>query len=399
MITWRTLITYLGILVVAAALLVLGNRVASGDVELFQDEFTLTAEARVERIVEVLEVDSEWHPMTIVFFEARITSSEHRGELVIAEQNLDDFLGLGLTAVSEGDRVVLLSMAGMDEWFFVDFVRINYIIILGIVFMILLLIFGRVKGLNAILSLGFTCVAVFTVFIPSILSGGNIHLWAVGVCLYSIIVTILIINGLNKKSAAAITGCVGGVVTAALLTLLMSSLMGLTGLTTGESMDLLYLPLEVPIDLRALIFAGIIIGASGAVMDVAVSISSALWELREQAPELSFSSIFKSGINIGRDVMASMTNTLVLAYIGSSLTVILLLVVNVGSVTDLFNSELVIVEFLKAIVGSMGILLAMPLTALVCAALFPKKAPNTGTGSEDPQNHYDLGDDNETFYE
>jgi uncharacterized membrane protein len=296
--------------------------------------------------------------------------------VIEAEQNLEEMLGISFEKVTVGDRIILVNFGG-SEWFFVDFVRINQIIILGVIFAVLLLIFGRAKGLNAILSLGFTCMAVFTVFIPAILSGNNIYLSSIIVCLFSIIVTILIINGVNKKSLASITGCIGGVIAAAGLTLLMSHTLRLTGITSGESVNLLYLPLETPLNLRALIFAGIIIGASGAVMDVAVSISSALWELRAQAPDITFGSLFKSGINIGRDVMASMTNTLVLAYIGSSLTMLLLLIVYEASMIDLFNSELIITELLQAIIGSMGILLAMPLTALVCAALFARKGGKT----------------------
>jgi uncharacterized membrane protein len=374
MVTWKTLISYFGIVVFAIAFLFLGSRHVQSDLVLFQDDMSETVEARIDNIVGIYATEMEWAQAVLIIFEATITGGERRGEVVTAEQSVDNFLGDIFTEVQVGDRVILTSFSGGD-WFFIDFIRFNQIVILGAVFIILLLVFGRVKGLNAILSLGFTCVAVFTIFIPSILTGRNMYLSSVIVCLYSIVVTILIVNGLNKKSLAAVTGCIGGVIAAAALTLLMNHSLNLTGITSGESIDLLYLPLEHPIDLRALIFAGIIIGASGAVMDVAVSISSALWELKIQAPNASFSDIFKSGINIGRDVMASMTNTLVLAYIGSSLTLILLLVVHVGSLTDLFNSELVIVEMLQAIIGSMGILLAMPLTALVCAALFSRKKP------------------------
>ena len=153
----------------------------------------------------------------------------------------------------------------------------------------------------------------------------------------------------------------------------MNRVLGLTGWINSESAHLANLPTENPIDLKAIIFAGIIIGAVGAIMDVAVSISSALWELKAQAPKLSFGGIFKSGVNIGRDIMGSMTNTLVLAYIGSSLTVILLLIVYAASFTELLNREMVIIELLQSLVGSMGILLTMPLTALVCAVLYTKK--------------------------
>ena len=371
MITWKTLISYLVIIVLAVLFLYFGNRAVRSDVPIYEDDGSLSAEAKVEGIINVYEDFFDWGTTTTINFEARITSGEFRNETVIVSQQIDDFLGALNREVSEGDRIIIRSFVP-DEWFFSDFVRINQIIILGGIFVALLLILGRVKGLKAILSLGFTCLAVFTIFIPSILSGRNIYLSAVIVCAYSIIVTILIINGVNKKSFAAIVGCLGGVITAAGLALFMNYTLNLTGIVSGESMRLLYLPLENPIDLRAIIFAGIIIGAVGAVMDVAVSISSALWELKSQAPDLSLRKIYKSGMNIGRDVMASMTNTLVLAYIGSSLSVIVLLIVTVESLTVLFNSELVIVELLQAIIGSLGILVTVPLTALICAVLLSR---------------------------
>jgi uncharacterized membrane protein len=211
------------------------------------------------------------------------------------------------------------------------------------------------------------------VFIPSILTGKNIYISAIVVCVYSVVVTLFLLNGVNRKSIAAITGCFGGVIAAGLLTLFMNNALSLTGMVDSESIFLLYLPTENPIDLKAIIFAGIIIGAVGAIMDVAVSISSALWELKIQAPALTFRELFASGTNIGKDIMGSMTNTLVLAYIGSSLSVILLLIVGAHSFIDLLNRELVVIELLQAIVGSLGILLTMPLTALMCALLFTQK--------------------------
>jgi len=375
MITWKTLVSYLVVIAFSILFLYFGNQIVS-PVLIYEDDSSRSVEARVERIISISETDLDWGTTTIIKFEALVTSGEYRNEAVIARQTLDDFMGALNREVSEGDRVILVSFSP-DEWYFFNFIRIHQIIILGGIFVALLLVLGKIKGLNAMLSLGFTCAAIFAVFIPSILSGKNIYLSAVIVCAYSIIVTILIINGVNKKSLAAITGCLGGVIAAALLTLIMNHTLELTGVVSSESIRLLYFNFENPIDLRAVIFAGIIIGAVGAVMDVAVSISSALWELKSQAPNLPLKKIYQSGIKIGKDVMASMTNTLVLAYIGSSLSVILLLVVDVGSLAVLFNSEFVIVEFLQAIIGSLGILATMPLTAFICAVLLSPKQKDT----------------------
>jgi len=235
---------------------------------------------------------------------------------------------------------------------------------------------GRKKGVNTILSLGLTCAAIFTVFIPAILSGFNIYLMAILVCMYTTIVTLLIVIGFNKKSLASVAGCVSGILAAGIIAIIMDRVLNLTGIVDEHSRYLINMPGGVKLNLRALIFAGIIIGAMGAIMDVAISIASSLWEIKEKAELISFKSLFRSGINIGRDIMGSMANTLILAYIGSSLSVVLLLSVFSGSALNLFNSEMIAVEILQALAGSFGILSAMPLTAVFCSVLYLKGSAN-----------------------
>jgi uncharacterized membrane protein len=368
------------VLIFALLFLYFGNKIASGNLTIFEEGGELPkVEATVINILDEFEESDEWHSTTTITFEAAITET---GQTVTAAQTLGGYIITLDKGVEAGDKVILIETA-LDEWHFMDYIRIDKMIILGAAFIALLLFFGRVKGLNAILSLGLTCVAIFAVFIPSILSGKNIYASTIIVCIYAVTVTIFLIIGINKQAFAAIAGCFGGVIAAGLITLIMSKALLLTGIVDDDSTYLLYLPTEIPIDLKAIIFAGIIIGAVGAIMDVAVSISAALWELKMQAPKLTFKELYKSGGNIGRDIMGSMTTTLVLAYIGSSLSIILILIVYASSFIDLVNRELVIVELLQAIVGSMGLLLTIPLTALISAALFTKTpaAPTATKGA------------------
>jgi len=158
----------------------------------------------------------------------------------------------------------------------------------------------------------------------------------------------------------------------------MDKLLYLTGVVDEHSRYLVNLPGEVQLNLHAVVFAGIIIGAMGAVMDVAISLSSSLWEIKEKAPLIKFKEMFSSGLTIGRDILGTMADTLILAYIGSSLTVVILLSVFSGSLLGLFNSEMIAVEILQALAGSFGILFAMPLTALFCSIIYLKeKKENT----------------------
>ena len=149
--------------------------------------------------------------------------------------------------------------------------------------------------------------------------------------------------------------------------------MNLTGMATEDTLYLTMLELEKPIDLRAIIFGTITIGALGAVMDVAMDISTSLNEIRQHDPEIGRMDLIKSGFNIGRDVMGTMANTLVLAYIGCDLaTTLLLAAYNVGTM-ELLNMELMINEFLDALAGSFGILMTLPLTSFICSLVYVKK--------------------------
>jgi uncharacterized membrane protein len=145
--------------------------------------------------------------------------------------------------------------------------------------------------------------------------------------------------------------------------------------TGDESIYLAYLPMDTPINLQAIIFASIIIGAMGAIMDVAMSISSALSEIKRQSPEITSKGLLSSGITIGKDILGTMSNTLVLAYIGSALSTVILLTVSDASLLFLLNREMIVVEILQALVGSFGIFFAIPLTSLFAAWLLGNNNP------------------------
>jgi uncharacterized membrane protein len=182
--------------------------------------------------------------------------------------------------------------------------------------------------------------------------------------------TLLVVSGANKKTLVACIGCVGGVLIAGILTLIMAHFLKLTGVVDESSYSLTTVNTDNPIDLLAIIFASIIIGAMGAVMDVAMSVASSLHELKLKAPELTVKELFNSGMVIGRDMMGTMANTLVLAYIGSSLTVTVLIVIFNSSLLELFNKERIVVEVLQALVGSTGILFTIPFSCIVSALMY-----------------------------
>ena len=325
------------------------------------------------RSAEIVWVDEDLHHILgdrTILFTAEIRTGQRRGHTVFARQSFAGFVQDASREVAPGDTVLLRSFN--DEWFYNGHYRTNRLFWLGILFTVCVLIFGGKKGFNTILSLVLTCAVVFAVFIPSILSGMNIYMMAILVCLYTTIMTLLIVIGFNKKSLAAAVGCISGIAVTGLITVIMDRVLFLTGILDEHSRFLMFLPVEGTINLRAIVFAGIIIGAMGAILDVAMSISSAMWEIKESAGKISFEKLLRSGLTIGRDVFGTMANTLILAYMGTSLSVILILLVYTDSLTSLLNMEMIVVEILQALAGSFGILFTMPLTSFFCSTIFLK---------------------------
>lgn len=347
--------------------------------ELIEQEYNKSYRARVISIEETIHEESEYaedYSTTTIRFKAQITNDEHKGRIVEAYQYIDSIVSVNPKVIETGDKIIISSLIARagegEEWVFLEYDRSTILIGLFLGFIALMVLFERKKGFNTVLSLIFTCLAIFMVFIPSILKGRNIYLSSIFVSIFIIFMTLLLLNGANKKTLCAIVGNLGGLLIAGLLAYMISEVMHLTGLIDDDSIFLLMINTEAPIDLKAILWAGIVIGSLGAVMDVSMSIASSMNELAENMCEKSFKSMLKSGINIGQDAIGTMTNTLVLAYIGSSLSVVLLLMVNYKDVLLLFNLEMIVFEIIQAIIGSMGILFAIPITALFAAYVFNK---------------------------
>ena len=369
------------VVLLSAAAIFVGNRILSRDFTLFHEAGGGYFNGRV---VEVLERTTSNHALgemedytnESIVFTCKITSGSYKGEVVTCEQAIDNLFASSesMKVVEAGDKIMLFDNSGGElpepVWQFADYYRFDKIILLAAIFVGLVLLLGRWKGVNTLLSLAFTALFVFMVFVPAVMSGRNIYIAVAITCLYTILMTLTLINGISRKTLATIIGCMAGTIVAALITSFMSKFLQLTGYVDEDSFYLMIMNPDKPIDLTAIIFAAIIIGAMGALMDVAMDISSSLFELHEHVPDMTFQVLFKSGMNIGRDIMGTMANTLVLAYIGSSLSGIMLLLTYSHSLMDILNREIIIVELLQALIGSLAILLTIPFTVVVCGLLY-----------------------------
>lgn len=373
----KNLIIYITTIVLSILYIVLLGKFFCKDLDLFQNSDDIVKAKVIEIIDTTLneyKIGNETYNQTTIYFKAKILSGDDKGEIVEAVQQINDLYAGQQKEITDGKKILLMEMNGTNEadYIMAEYVRTDYLFVLGIIFLIFLIVFGQKKGVNTILSLVLTCLSIFIVFIPAVLSGHNIYVWSIITCLFIIVMTLLLINGISKKTLCSMIGCIAGIFLTSLLTIIMAKFMHLTGLVDEQSYYLQLADNNQTFDLIAMIFGGIIIGAVGAIMDVAVSLSASLLEVYEKAKEKdkNIKSLMKSGLTIGRDMMGTMSNTLVMAYIGSSLSTTLLLVIYSGSLIELLNREMIIVELLQIIVGSFGLLLTIPFTSLICSFIY-----------------------------
>ena len=237
-------------------------------------------------------------------------------------------------------------------------------------FAVLLICFGGVTGAKALLVLLFAVLLIAKGLISFILyAPSHIILWTLLIGSIITLATQLIVSGRNVKAAGAIIGTIGGILVAGILAVIAIHGTYLTGIAEEQAGMLKALYLQA-VDFRELLFAGIVLGALGAVMDVAVSIASAQYEMKQLAPKTKFDALVSSGMSVGRDVMGTMANTLVLAYIGGALPLILLISAQPDlPLRHVLNLNMIATEIVRSLVGSIGLLCAIPITAYTTAFL------------------------------
>ncbi len=231
------------------------------------------------------------------------------------------------------------------------------------IFMALLCVIGGKKGIMSLLSLIYTLLNIFFVLIPALYFGAPILPTTIGVIVVTNVVCFIMIDGVNKKTITAVLGTTTGVIAAGIFAYIIGKMAHVTGFHTNEAEELLLVCRDYGLTITNLFTAGILISALGAVMDVAMSISSAMNELHTLNPALHAKDLFKSGMNIGRDAMGTMSNTLILAFVGSSLNLIIMIYSYDVPLTQLWATDLVAREIIQGISGSLGIILTVPFVA------------------------------------
>lgn len=298
----------------------------------------------------------------------RIVTGDHKGEQFTV-RNTIEYVNPYNLIFKKGEEILLYQTETADGK--IEGLRIferpregAIYFIVALLFVVIALIGGK-KGIRSAITLIFTGLMIFLVMIPLLLKGFNPIVVSVLVCAVTSAFTLIVVSGKNRKTFTAILGTVGGVLAAALIAIFVGNWARLTGLGNEEAQLLAYVPQFRNLDFKGLLFSGIIIGALGAVMDVAMSISSSMAEIEQVHPKISNKELFKSGMNVGRDIMGSMSNTLILAYVGSSIQVLLLFYsFNVSSYA-VINMDHMASEIIRAMAGSIGLVFAIPITAMI----------------------------------
>ena len=298
-----------------------------------------------------------------------IISGEYKGSERIIDNMLTGNPAYDIP-LKKGDKVVLHLESSSEigtlentNIYIADVKRDSQIWIFAGAFSLLLILIGKRKGIRSIVSIIATISLIFFIMIPVILIGFS-PLWAsVIIGILSTIITLYLVGGLNSKSSSAILGTSISLIFAGILSAIAIHLAHLTGFAGEES---LFLFASRPdLDFTGILSASMIIAALGALMDTSVSIASTINEIHETDNSLSVAQLFKSGMNVGKDIIGTMSNTLILVYLGSSLPLVLL-----SSNIDLykfFNLNQVATEILSALTGSIAILACVPITAIITA--------------------------------
>ncbi|MGE8205471.1 YibE/F family protein [Heyndrickxia sp. NPDC080065] len=304
--------------------------------------------------------------------EVKILSGEHRGEI----HTITNYLSPYINVLTKKGQTIVVNVDSADHQNYFVTVYSQYRAPL-LAFMILLFFgvlwaIGGKKGLKSVLGILFTFASIFYLFIPMLYRGYSPILASVVVGVLTTCITLLLLNGWSSKSIAAILGTTVGVVITGAIAYILGELLQISGFNTKEVEVLLIVAQQTGMQLKGLLFAGIMLATLGAIIDVGISIASSVYEVYMANPTLSKKELFLSGINVGRDMMGTMANTLILAFTGTTLSSLMILYAMKVHFTQLTNMNMVTIEVIQGITGCFGVVLTVPIVAFISSRMMPR---------------------------
>lgn len=305
--------------------------------------------------------------------EIQILSGDHKDEIMTVTNYMSALFNVD---VQQGDRIIVRIMTDENGSYYASVFNYDRGIVLGgflLIFFILLGALGGKKGLGALAGLLLTLDCIWFILIPCLLRGVPAIPVTIAVSAVSAAAGLIFLNGYSKKTFCAVCGCVGGVLVSGIAAAVVGTLSPMNGFNMQEAENLILYGADQGLKVSGLLVCGVLISALGAVMDVALGIASSVWEMKEQNPDASVGSLFRSGMQIGKDAMGTMANTLILAFAGSSLNMLILVQTYNIPFLQLINTDSIALEVVQSVAGSIGILLTVPLVALISARLMARR--------------------------
>lgn len=305
--------------------------------------------------------------------EIQILSGDHKDEIMTVTNYMSALFNVD---VQQGDRIIVRIMTDENGSYYASVFNYDRGIVLGgflLIFFILLGALGGKKGLGALAGLLLTLGCIWFILIPCLLRGVPAIPVTIAVSAVAAAAGLIFLNGYSKKTFCAVCGCVGGVLVSGIAAAVVGSLSPMNGFNMQEAENLILYGADQGLKVSGLLVCGVLISALGAVMDVALGIASSVWEMKEQNPDASVGSLFRSGMQIGKDAMGTMANTLILAFAGSSLNMLILVQTYNIPFLQLINTDSIALEVVQSVAGSIGILLTVPLVALISARLMARR--------------------------
>ena len=305
--------------------------------------------------------------------EIQILSGDHKDEIMTVTNYMSALFNVD---VQQGDRIIVRIMTDENGSYYASVFNYDRGIVLGgflLIFFILLGALGGKKGLGALAGLLLTLGCIWFILIPCLLRGVPAIPVTIAVSAVAAAAGLIFLNGYSKKTFCAVCGCVGGVLVSGIAAAVVGTLSPMNGFNMQEAENLILYGADQGLKVSGLLVCGVLISALGAVMDVALGIASSVWEMKEQNPDASVGSLFRSGMQIGKDAMGTMANTLILAFAGSSLNMLILVQTYNIPFLQLINTDSIALEVVQSVAGSIGILLTVPLVALISARLMARR--------------------------
>ena len=322
-----------------------------------------------KRVVgEILGIEKKQDIVKNEILKVRIIEGKYEGKIITIKREIIECSSYDFD-LNIGDNILIelsLDDDGSLCGRFINIWRIDKLKNLSLIFIISIIIFGGLKGVLSISALIFSAYIILKIMVPGILKGYNIMMVSILSALIIIVVSFILIAGFTKKSFVSMIGTMGGTITAGLLAYIYSKLTSITGMA-DENVMFLITNIGLELDFGSLYMSSILIGTIGAVMDVSMSITTSMFEIKKQSPKIKRKDLIQSGFKIGKDIMSTMVNTLILAYAGSSMPLIIINVLSdVGHIYAI-NNEILAMEIIRSLCSSIGLVMTIPLTVLLAA--------------------------------